>query len=135
FVTHYRALDADFYLRIADELYLKRCVVGGLERVYEIGKDFRNEGMDRAHNPEFTMLECYQAYADYTDMMVLTEGLVRTAVRAATGGGTIAGRKGTIDLRHAFQRLSFVGLMKEKSGVDLFADDNKALAAALRSRG
>jgi lysyl-tRNA synthetase class 2 len=73
FRTHYNALDSAFYLRIADELYLKRCIVGGLERVYEIGKDFRNEGMDRSHNPEFTMLECYEAYADYTDMMALTE--------------------------------------------------------------
>ncbi len=135
FVTRYNALDTDFYLRIADELYLKRCIVGGIERVYEIGKDFRNEGMDRAHNPEFSMLECYQAYADYTDMMLLTEGLVRAAVHAATGGGTVTGRKGTIDLSHAFQRVSFVGLMKEKSGVDLFTDDNKALATALRSRG
>ncbi|HWO88920.1 MAG TPA: amino acid--tRNA ligase-related protein, partial [Gemmatimonadales bacterium] len=82
FVTHYNALDAKFYLRIADELYLKRCIVGGIERVYEIGKDFRNEGMDRQHNPEFTMLECYQAYADYTDMMELTEAIVTAAAVA-----------------------------------------------------
>lgn len=74
FVTHHNALDADLYLRIADELYLKRCIVGGLEAVYEIGHDFRNEGIDRLHNPEFTMLEFYQAYADYTDMMRLQIG-------------------------------------------------------------
>ena len=135
FVTRYQALDHDFYLRIADELYLKRCIVGGLERVYEIGKDFRNEGMDRAHNPEFTMLECYQAYADYTDMMVLTEGLVRAAVRSATGGGVVPGRRGPIDLSHAFHKTSFVGLMQEKSGVDLLATDDRALAAALRAKG
>jgi len=76
FVTHHNALDMPLYLRIADELYLKRLLVGGLERVYEIGHDFRNEGMDRTHNPEFTMLEAYQAYADYGDMMELVEGLV-----------------------------------------------------------
>ena len=75
FVTHHNALDMPLYLRIADELYLKRLLVGGLERVYEIGHDFRNEGIDRTHNPEFTMLEFYQAYADYTDMMELVEGL------------------------------------------------------------
>ncbi|MFI5214147.1 MAG: lysine--tRNA ligase [Gemmatimonadales bacterium] len=135
FVTHYQALDHDFYLRIADELYLKRCIVGGIERVYEIGKDFRNEGMDRSHNPEFTMLECYQAYADYTDMMVLTEGLVRAAVHAATGGGMVPGRKGPIDLSRAFHRTSFVGLMREQSGVDLLVADDRALGAALHAKG
>ena len=76
FITHHNALDMPLYLRIADELYLKRLIVGGLERVYEIGHDFRNEGMDRTHNPEFTMLECYQAYADYTDMMDAGRGHV-----------------------------------------------------------
>jgi lysyl-tRNA synthetase, class II len=135
FVTHYRSLDADFYLRIADELYLKRCIVGGIERVYEIGKDFRNEGMDRTHNPEFTMLECYQAYADYTDMMTLAEGLVRAAVREATGGTSIPGRKGPIDLGAPFRRVGFVPLLKEKSGVDLMQADERALAAALREKG
>ncbi len=77
FVTRHNALDMELYLRIADELYLKRCIVGGLDRVYEIAKDFRNEGMDRTHNPEFTMLECYAAYWDYQDMMDLTERMLR----------------------------------------------------------
>jgi lysyl-tRNA synthetase class 2 len=135
FRTHYRALDASFYLRIADELYLKRCIVGGIERVYEIGKDFRNEGMDRSHNPEFTMLESYEAYADYTDMMALTEALVRSAVRAATGGVSVPGRHGPIDTGPAFRRVGFVELMREKSGVDLLADPDEALALALRARG
>jgi lysyl-tRNA synthetase, class II len=85
FVTHHNALDMPLYLRIADELYLKRLIVGGLERVYEIGKDFRNEGIDRSHNPEFTMLEFYQAYADYGDMMALTEELIVSVVRAVHG--------------------------------------------------
>ena len=73
FVTHHEALDVDLYLRISLELYLKRLLVGGIERIYEIGRNFRNEGIDRQHNPEFTMLEVYQAYADYEDMMSLTE--------------------------------------------------------------
>ncbi|HRZ10432.1 MAG TPA: OB-fold nucleic acid binding domain-containing protein, partial [Gemmatimonadales bacterium] len=85
FVTHHNALDMPLYLRIADELYLKRLLVGGLERVYEIGHDFRNEGMDRTHNPEFTMLECYQAYADYRDMMELTEAMVSGLVEHCCG--------------------------------------------------
>src|SRR5438093_5170092 len=80
FKTHYEALDATFYLRIADELYLKRCLVGGLEKVYEIGHDFRNEGLSRFHNPEFTMAEWYQAYADYNDMAALTEAMLATLV-------------------------------------------------------
>ena len=92
FVTHHNALDMPLYLRIADELYLKRLLVGGLERVYEIGHDFRNEGMDRTHNPEFTMLECYQAYADYRDMMELTEAMVSGLVEHCCG--TPAARAG-----------------------------------------
>ena len=101
FMTHHHALDMPLYLRIADELYLKRLIVGGFERVYEIGHDFRNEGMDRTHNPEFTMLECYQAYADYNDMMALTEGwspascssTVRDAGRGASGSRSTSRRR------------------------------------------
>ncbi|HMC79949.1 MAG TPA: amino acid--tRNA ligase-related protein, partial [Acidimicrobiia bacterium] len=89
FVTHHNALDMDLYLRIAPELYLKRLIVAGFERVYEIGRVFRNEGLSTRHNPEFTMLEAYQAYADYTDMMTLTEELVAHAAREATGSTTV----------------------------------------------
>jgi len=135
FTTHYNALDSRFYLRIADELYLKRLIVGGIERVYEIGKDFRNEGMDRQHNPEFTMMECYQAYADYSDMMELTETLVREAARAATGGATVPGRNGPVDLEAPFRRVGYADLIHETSGVDLRTADEAALAAALRARG
>ncbi|MGH7506727.1 MAG: amino acid--tRNA ligase-related protein, partial [Longimicrobiales bacterium] len=85
FVTHHNTLDMPLYLRIADELYLKRLIVGGLERVYEIGKDFRNEGIDRTHNPEFTMLEFYQAFADYEDMMALVEEMLACVASAVTG--------------------------------------------------
>jgi lysyl-tRNA synthetase class 2 len=91
FRTHYNALDAQFYLRIATELYLKRCIVGGIERVYEVGKDFRNEGVDRMHNPEFTMLEFYQAYADYHDIMQLVEEMVHGLVLELCGGPTCCG--------------------------------------------
>jgi lysyl-tRNA synthetase class 2 len=135
FVTRYHALDANFYLRIATELYLKRLIVGGIERVYEIGKDFRNEGMDRLHNPEFTMLECYQAYADYTDMMELTEALVKAAVREVAGGLVVRGRRGKLDLAGDWRRVGFVELLAEGSGVDLRRADDLALAAALRERG
>ncbi|MGB6647101.1 MAG: amino acid--tRNA ligase-related protein, partial [Bacteroidota bacterium] len=89
FVTHHNALDVDLYLRIADELYLKRLIVGGFEGVYEISKDFRNEGMDRSHNPEFTMLELYVAYRDYVWMMELVENLVSNVARAVHGAATV----------------------------------------------
>ena len=89
FVTHHNTLDVDLYLRIAPELHLKRLVVGGFERVFEIGRIFRNEGIDTSHNPEFTMLEAYQAFADYHDMMELTESLVVAAARAALDGDTV----------------------------------------------
>ncbi|MBI1722844.1 MAG: lysine--tRNA ligase, partial [Gemmatimonadetes bacterium] len=135
FVTRYQALDADFYLRIADELYLKRLIVGGIERVYEIGRDFRNEGMDRLHNPEFTMLECYAAYWDYTDVMELVEAMVRQVVREVTGGTTLHARGKAVDLAGAWRRVGFVELVKEQSGVDLRRANDAALAAALKERG
>ena len=135
FRAHYHALDADFYLRIADELYLKRLIVGGLERVYEIGKDFRNEGMDRLHNPEFTMLECYQAYADYTDVMELTEALVRDVVRAVTGGTTMGVHSEPLDCAAPWRRAAFLDLVQEYAGVDLRAADDARLRAAIAARG
>jgi lysyl-tRNA synthetase class 2 len=135
FVTRYHALDADFYLRIADELYLKRLIVGGIEKVYEIGKDFRNEGMDRAHNPEFTMLECYEAYADYEDVRRMTEELVRSVVRGVTGGLMVPGRKGPIDLTPPWRAVEFVELLAEQSGVNLLAADDRALERAVAARG
>ncbi len=105
FVTHHNALDMPLYLRIADELYLKRLLVGGLERVYEIGHDFRNEGMDRTHNPEFTMLEVYQAYADYTDMMELTEGMVAGVIEHCLGTRTLERGGVTLDFTPPFRRV------------------------------
>ena len=119
FVTHHHALDMPLYLRIADELYLKRLLVGGLERVYEIGHDFRNEGMDRSHNPEFTMLEAYQAYADYTDMMALTEGLVAGVIEHCLGTRTPERGGVTLDFTPPFRRVSFIEGIREQCGLDL----------------
>jgi lysyl-tRNA synthetase, class II len=106
FITHHNALDLDLYLRIAPELYLKRCVVGGLERVYEINRNFRNEGLSTQHNPEFTMLEFYQAYADYRDLMTLTEELLQQVVRAACGTDTVIYQGQALSFARPYPRLS-----------------------------
>ena len=106
FVTHHNALDMSLYLRIAPELYLKRLVVGGMERVYELSRNFRNEGVSTQHNPEFTMLEFYQAYADYQALMTMTEDLLVTVAREATGTDTVAWGAQTISFRAPFRRLS-----------------------------
>ena len=119
FVTHYKVLHRDFYLRIALELYLKRLVVGGLERVYEIGRVFRNEGLDRTHNPEFTMLEAYQAFADYQDMMTLTEDILRVAAEAAGGSLEVTYQGEKIDLRPPYRRARMVDLVREATGQEL----------------
>jgi lysyl-tRNA synthetase, class II len=134
FTTHHEALDATFYLRIADELYLKRCIVGGLERVYEIGHDFRNEGLSRFHNPEFTMAEWYQAYADYTDMMVLTEELLATLVERLFGTATLERHGATLSFARPFARRDFYDLVKEHAGVDLARAGDDDLRAALKRR-
>ena len=135
FVTHHNALDMPLYLRIADELYLKRLLVGGLERVYEIGHDFRNEGMDRTHNPEFTMLEAYQAYADYGDMMTLVEGLVSGVIQHVWGTMRLE-RFGTVlDFTTPFRRVRFIDGIRERTGLDLRSAPEDAMRALLRSRG
>jgi lysyl-tRNA synthetase class 2 len=118
FETYHNALDTTLYLRIADELYLKRCVVGGLERVYEIAKDFRNEGMDRFHNPEFTMLEFYQAYADYRDFMELSEEMLTGLVREVHGGSQLTFQGRTVDLSRPWPRVPFLDALAER-GVDV----------------
>ena len=116
FVTHSNELDADLYLRIADELYLKRLIVGGLEKVYEISKDFRNESISYKHQPEFTMLEWYEAYADYEDAMALIEELLRVVVEEATGSTKVSFRGNEIDFGPAWKRMSLVGAL-EAEGV------------------
>jgi lysyl-tRNA synthetase class 2 len=135
FTTHHEALDTTLYLRIADELYLKRCIVGGLERVYEIGKDFRNEGIDRWHNPEFTMLECYQAFADYTDMMELTERLVVHVLDAVLGRRTVEWAGARIDLEPPWPRLAWYDALRTHGGLDAAALDDDALRNRARDVG
>ncbi len=135
FVTFHNALDMQLYLRIADELYLKRLLVGGLERVYEIGHDFRNEGMDRTHNPEFTMLELYQAYADYNDMMTLTEELISGVVEHCLGS-TVLERDGkTLEFAPPFRRVPFVEGVRERAGIDLLTATDGEMRAALTRAG
>ncbi len=112
FTTHHNVLDRDLYLRIATELYLKRLIVGGLERVYELGKDFRNEGVSHKHNPEFTMVEWYEAYADYDGAMARTEAIVRAAAAAS-------GYAGELDFSAPWRRVGFVEAIRDASGIDL----------------
>jgi lysyl-tRNA synthetase class 2 len=128
FVTHYNELDRDFYLRIADELYLKRLIVGGLEKVYEIGKDFRNEGFSRKHQPEFTMLEWYEAYADYNDVADHLEELVETVVNQV-------GYEGPIDFSRPWRRVTLRDAIVEETGIDIHAsrDKESLLAAAAQN--
>src|SRR5262249_43839521 len=113
FVTHHNALDIDLYLRIALELHLKRLLVGGLERVYEVGRVFRNEGIDRRHNPEFTMLELYQAYGDYRSMMDLTEGMILAAIDALDGRRQRQYGDQTIDFTPPWPRAAYADLFRE----------------------
>ena len=134
FITHHNALDSDFYLRIATELHLKRLIVGGLERVYEIGRLFRNEGMDRTHNPEFTTVELYQAFGDLSDMMEICEGVIRFAAGKVIGKDefqnpfNVEGEK--IDISKPFRKVTMCELIKEATGVD-FKGNNYTLEEAI----
>ncbi len=128
FETHYNALDEDVKLRISLELYLKRLIVGGLERVYEIGRVFRNEGLDTRHNPEFTLMELYQAYTDYYGMMDLTENLFRYLAEEVCGTTTITYGEHTIDLGKPFERMTMIEAVKKYTGVDF--DEIKDTAEA-----
>jgi lysyl-tRNA synthetase class 2 len=129
FTTHHNALERDLYMRIATELYLKRCIVGGLERVYELGKDFRNEGISHKHNPEFTMVEWYEAYADYHDEAARLEQVVGAAARAADYAGEL-------DFSAPWRRLGFVEAIEQATGIDVTAHrDADDLRAAISARG
>jgi lysyl-tRNA synthetase class 2 len=119
FVTTYEALHQSMYLRIADELYLKRLLVGGFERVYEIGKDFRNEGIDRTHLPEFTQMECYWAFADYTDLMALTEEMIATIAEAVNGTTVVQVGDQAVELAPPWRRLDVCAAIHEATGIDL----------------
>ncbi|MBR2132756.1 MAG: lysine--tRNA ligase [Oscillospiraceae bacterium] len=130
FVTHHNTLDIDMYMRIATELHLKRLIVGGMERVYEVGRIFRNEGMDTKHNPEFTTVELYQAYADFNDMMDLFEDLLSGAAKEILGTYEVEWQGEKISLAPGFRRLTMADAVKEYVGVDFMAIDNDADAVA-----
>ncbi len=136
FTTHHEKFDQDLYLRISDELYLKRLIIGGLDRVYEIAHNFRNEGISHKHSPEFTMLECYQAYGDYTDMMALVQAMVIDAAQAALGTLSVPHGEGTLELGGAWRRVSMADAIREATGIDILAETDLAkLRAAAAAAG
>ncbi len=132
FITHHNSLDRDLFMRVAPELYLKRLIIGGMSRVFEIGKNFRNEGTDTKHNPEFTMMEAYQTFADYNDMMDLVEQLTERLAIKFTGGTKLKFGDREIDVKAPWQRASMLDLIREKTGVDFLEikDDETARALA-----
>ncbi|HPE37325.1 MAG TPA: lysine--tRNA ligase, partial [Spirochaetales bacterium] len=136
FVTTSNALNLQLYLRIATELYLKRCVVGGMERVYDMGKNFRNEGIDIRHNPEFTMIELYQAYADYKDMMELCENMVAFAAEKATGSAKVVYQGTELDFSPPWRRVTMTDAVKEYGGIDFAGvKDDEAARELARKHG
>ena len=135
FVTHHNALDMPLYLRIADELYLKRLIVGGLERVYEIAKNFRNEGLSRFHNPEFTMLEFYAAFLDYEDVMLLAEEMVAEVAEKATGGAPVRFGDHEIDFSPPFRRITMLDALREMGDIDVAELGEQALRERVISLG
>jgi lysyl-tRNA synthetase class 2 len=137
FVTHHNELERDLYLRIATELYLKRCIIGGIDRVYEIAKDFRNEGVSFKHNPEFTMLETYEAYVDYTHVMTMVEEMTAFAAESV-GGMRVTFRDHEIDLAPPWPRLTMRAAIEKETGIDIGAEDARTvvdLQARVRERG
>ncbi len=135
FITHHNALDVPFYLRIANELYLKRLIVGGFDWVYEFSRNFRNEGMDRTHNPEFTVLEWYTAYKDYYWMMEITEQLVEKIAIALHGTTLVQVGDKAIDFKAPFKRVSIYDAIKEHTGIDVSELDEAGLREACKSLG
>ncbi len=135
FKAYYEALDNDYYLRISDELYLKRLIVGGLERVYEIGKDFRNEGMDRSHNPEFTQMEVYQAYTDYMGMLELCESMVSSAFMDVLGSHELEFEGESLNFKPPWRRIRFMEALSERLGHDALELSRDELAAVAKERG
>lgn len=135
FLTHHEALDMPLYLRVADELYMKRLIIGGYDKVYEIGKDFRNEGIDRFHNPEFTQLEAYQAYADYHDMMGLVEELFARVARELLGTTAITYQGQEVDLRPPWHRISFLDALADGLGQEVGEADAGLLRGLALDRG
>ncbi|AKI96818.1 lysine--tRNA ligase [Kosmotoga pacifica] len=134
FVTHINVFDVDMFMRIAEELYLKRYLVGGFERIYEIGKNFRNEGISFKHHPEFTMMEIYQAYADYEDMMELTEALISTVVEKLTGSTVIEYQGKQIDFSRPWKKVRMRDFIKERLDVDILEDSDERLLEVLEKQ-
>jgi lysyl-tRNA synthetase class 2 len=137
FITHHNALDMDLYLRIAPELYLKRLVVGGFEKVFEINRNFRNEGISTRHNPEFTMLEFYTAYLGYEELMALIEQMLREVAQAVLGGTALTYQGQQIDLARPYQRLTIAGAIRQyhPGATDAMLGDRDALIAKLKELG
>lgn len=135
FITHHNTLDIDMYLRIAPELYLKRLIVGGFDKIFEIGRVFRNEGMSVKHNPEFTLMELYQAYADYRDMMSLTEEIYLNALKEVTGGDEIEYEGKKVCFKTPWKRLTMIEAVKEYAGIDFNESDEKKLSAECKKAG
>ena len=136
FITHHNALDMELYMRIATELHLKRLVVGGMERVYEIGRVFRNEGIDTTHNPEFTSIEIYTAYTDYKDVMDLTEGIISDVAKKVLGTTLVPYGEHEVELKAPWKRIHMVDAIKEVTGVDFWPQmtDEEARAIAKEKR-
>lgn len=135
FITHHNALDIDLFLRISDELYLKRLIVGGFDRVYEIGRDFRNEGIDKAHNPEFTMLEFYRAYADYEDLMKYTETMLASLIKELKGSYKFSYQGTELNFTPPWPRKTYRDAVLKYSGVDINkAKDEKTLLTAIKAK-
>jgi lysyl-tRNA synthetase class 2 len=135
FTTHHNALDMTLYLRIANELYLKRLLVGGLERVFEFAKDFRNEGIDRSHNPEFTMMECYAAHLDYMDFMEMTEAMVRAVALELVPNGRVTYGGRAFDFSKPWRRVRYFDALREKTGLEFFGVGEKELASHAKKLG
>ncbi|NLJ41801.1 MAG: lysine--tRNA ligase, partial [Clostridiales bacterium] len=136
FITHHNTLDIDMYMRIALELHLKRLIIGGFDKVYEMGRIFRNEGMSVKHNPEFTMIELYQAYADYNDIMDLTEDMIYTVAMDVLGSAEVQYEGQTIDLTPAWKRMTMIEAVKEHTGLDFNQiDSNEDIVKALKGIG
>lgn len=136
FVTHHNALDMDLYLRISDELYLKRLIVGGFDRVYEIGRDFRNEGIDRQHNPEFTMLEFYWAYANYEDLMKYTETMLSSLIKELKGSYKLMYQGEELNFTPPWPRKTYRDIVLEHIGIDINkVTDEKKLLQAIKAKG
>ncbi|MBS1937972.1 MAG: lysine--tRNA ligase, partial [Bacteroidetes bacterium] len=135
FITHHNALDTEFYLRIANELYLKRLIVGGFDGVFEFSRNFRNEGMDRTHNPEFTIMELYVAYKDYRWMMDFIEGVFRTVATAANGTAVAKFQGKEIDFSRPFKRITMCGAIREKTGVDVLNAGERAIGELCKQHG